>query len=248
MGSYFSNLRDEPVLHPPTFTVGNFSPNHFFYDCLPGLFHATENLDPSIARALREPDRTYMDLRSVLSSDWDIRSASSDENGQGDLGIRLGLHYSLLERTTLSRMESQISHAAGRTELPFDKVEKFVLWIDLAQTNRSWNQEEVLPGLLSKLSERVPALHVIFDGITSTRYENVEVVALDSWLVEALERENIPYTNLQGANSTTKIAFAFQTDFYLASFTTGSMYLSRFAGRPGIALSPPRTFAEPKLQ
>jgi hypothetical protein len=248
LGIIFSKASPVEISSPPAFTCGEFSPNHFFFDTLPGLYYADDILDVSVDRILIRPVNEFVNLRDLLGLHWLIEDANSNAVGQSRIEIRTGYPLGRTDPTLSRKLDNKLSYLAGKETPRFRKEARFVIWIDLSQTNRTWNQEEVLPDLLRGISASHSHVHFIFDGETAPQGNSPSVTPLPQWLQKFLEENSISFTNFQGSTSVSKLSAAFMTDFFLASFTTGSMYLSRFAGCEGIALSAPRTFRQRDAQ
>ncbi|OPG82724.1 hypothetical protein B2J73_14610 [Stutzerimonas stutzeri] len=118
-----------------------------------------------------------------------------------------------------------------------------VVWIGVCKEKRAWaNNLEVIEHLVRQLSAKFPNLAIIFDGMTSPvdydldefcSEEAVDDVALVNSLAHAFSQVKV--INAVGLKSHEKIFLASKSDLFVTNFLTDSMYVARFACRPGVA-------------
>jgi hypothetical protein len=230
--------------------LGEFSIHHYFYDSLPGFVANSLLIEDKNSSVLAlEKSNEFLDTQELLGFLERSEDLSGIERSTSTstpiLYLRTGYPYSRLTRDLQMKLDEKILiHVNNRN--PVSIVGNPKIWIDLSMLNRKWNLEETLPKLLIAIMRDFSSAHIIFDDLTSTFDRDSETPSgrsLPKWLEVILEETNVTnYTNLSFAQASEKIAHAQMCDFFFASYSTGSMFPSRFARLPGVALSSPRTY------
>lgn len=120
------------------------------------------------------------------------------------------------------------------------KKTHYILWVGLTSGKRSW-VEQVLAykALIEKLVDVIQNIVVVTDGWTKGKAFNSESPDGDSKLVKALMSYfsgnlKVKFIDLVGEDAEVKTKVALDVDFFVANHATGSIWVSRVAGRPGV--------------
>lgn len=239
--------------------INGISPYHFFYDCMPALDVARKKSRlPKGVRFYSLNGSCYFPLESFFNeesglhneavnyAEWNQISGSSS----APLSVLAGVSYRALTQADLESLDSFLIARAGAA-VKGGNVERVlsgldgrfpVVWIGISAQKRSWiNQEKALLSVIDTLFEIYPNLAVVFDGMTSNifgeRTSDAQFSA-DREIVARLTRalpEAIRIFDLVGMGSPEKIRICEAVDFFVANYSTGSMYPSRFHQLPGVA-------------
>lgn len=241
-----SNLFDYPNTNPPVFVSGEFSLNHYFFDTIPGLLYFSQIAHGSLPRQIRAHKMEFIETIKLISTNWTYELKELD-SGRSDIlerrpTIRTGLNLTQLSKEKRDWVDATLVNICG-TAAPLESSLNWPkIWIDLAQGNREWNQSEVLPRLVQNIVAEYPNALFIFDGMTSINYVKSTPTKIPEWLEILLTQLHVPYLSLLGETAEFKLSVAKHASFFFASYTTGSMFVSRFSNISGIALSAPRTY------
>jgi hypothetical protein len=231
--------------------IGSFSIHHYFYDSLPGLM-----ANSSLIKNKEHNVLTISNSNEFLDTSELFGFIEKSDNLNGierctskrypGFYLRTGYPYGRLKKEIQMKLDEDILIYANNQSIN-SLIGSPRIWVDLSMLNRKWNLEETLSRLLSAVKKDFSNAHFIFDDLTSAfdrEYPTRSRPNLPKWLEVILEENNITnYTNLSFAQASEKITYAQMSDFFFASYSTGSMFPSRFARLPGIALSSPVTYA-----
>lgn len=228
------------------FCVGKLSLNHYFYDTLPGLMWTSMNLHHSVSRELLTNGREFLPTTSMLEGRWSTSGLASEQKSELDWSRRplilAGINWNQIDVRLREKLDKAIVLLAGGCDVSEFESPSPVIWFDLATKNRTWNMQETLEALIPELLKVFDRPIFIFDNQTATFDSRAVPNQIPEWIKDIPSIERADLICLDGAKADAKIRWAFRTDFFFASATTGSMFLSRFASAPGIAMSAPRTF------
>jgi hypothetical protein len=229
-------------------------PAHFYYEIYPALFSL---LETGLLRSTRPTliAREYQDFISVgalfdcpervISSSQIFAEALEKQNFFITMGVNRGAreNYHMLFRADRYLINRIARKPTFRTCIQrINAMDCYPLvWVGLVAQNRRWTEQiEGLAKILNELHAKFPKLGVVIDGWTSplTRSKECErEVARDLELARALMLKietGIQTLVLIGSTGEEKLAVASRINFFIANYTTGSIYVSRFAGKPGL--------------
>lgn len=235
--------------------LNGMSPYHFFYDCIPSLYAANKcdalkgvNAFFSIKGECYYPVEKLFNLEATNKKYTHIEfinlQAETDQ-----FFIVAGASYKQLDALQVAEMDRQITcHAIASSPDEMTSVTNSlegyypVLWIGISAQKRSWiNQNEALIKALQSIYAMHPNMAIIFDGMTSNIFKanaDAQDFSKDHELVEAIKAmlpPKITAASTVGLNSQEKLILANAADFYIANYSTGSMYPARFTHLPGVA-------------
>ncbi|NLC36929.1 MAG: hypothetical protein GX772_10900 [Alcaligenaceae bacterium] len=233
--------------------VNGVSPYHFFYDTWPALHVAGRK------GGLRHIDRIwainghcYLTVELMKARGSSLQAASAAELAQASRGIGfdamsvVGVSYKALTETEIRYMDQELLQEvaaipAFSERYAFLNSYELVLWVGISQQKRAWlNQQEALIEVLTSLHEKHPGFCVIFDGMTADIFEASKSAdfSADEAVVSSIVRslpKGIAAYSLVGCGSMEKMHVASKCHFFIANYSTGSMYPARFCRLPGIA-------------
>jgi len=233
------------------------SPYHFFYDCLPAL-HVANGLgrlgEVTTYHVLSRG--CYLPLNQIHATQGVLQDTPAREMARisgalsAQVFILAGVSYRALGEGALDAMDAHIVEAARpagetprvRGELK-DLAEHFpILWVGISAQKRAWvNQEAALVRTLAELRAVYPRMAVVFDGMTSNIFdtggEQAQFDADRAIVARIAAQLPLPLrvVDLVGCGSAEKLRVAREADFFIANYSTGSMYPARFHHVPGVA-------------
>lgn len=117
-----------------------------------------------------------------------------------------------------------------------------LVWFGISIQKRAWvEQVEGTASLIRALKRRFPNMGIVIDGWTQNLYPSVydEAECRREFQIfkeiKSLIPDDIPVTNLIGAQSARKIAFACAIDLFITNYGTASINVARMAEKPGVA-------------
>jgi len=229
-------------------------PFHFFNDTIPILTHLID------IGALKRDVKIfgikgwdYADFAKLYAHHSNTSSLAPEEiNKQNaelaSFSIKIGCEGSALSGDVLSRSDELVSsmsqRVAGRDvrKLASELSGRFpILWVGFTGQKRRWvEQVEGAAYVINSLARAYPGLAVILDGWTCPehlREDDLREMALDRQVTSAVIShlgEEIPAYISIGMTPADKIYLAQNIDLFLANYGTGSIYVSRFARKPGV--------------
>ena len=232
--------------------INGVSPYHFFYDALPAFYMAsqTRRLKP-IAKFHAINSHCYAPLRAIgdTPGEWlPATDCSLAEQSRGlgfDALCVAGVNYKALSETDLYHMDEELLvHALSVTEFSkrYAAISSygFVVWIGISTQKRAWiNQKEALVALLTRLYNTHESICVVFDGMTANIFDDctdstfADDAAIVAEIVAALPEALASYS-LVGRSGSEKMFVASKCHFFVANYSTGSMYPARFCSVPGV--------------
>jgi len=235
--------------------LNGMSPYHFFYDCIPSLY-AANKYDAlksvtaffSIKGECYYPVEKLFNLKATNQQCTHIEFATLQSEAD-QFFIVAGASYKQLDALQVAEMDRQITcHAIASSPDEMTSVTNSlegcypVLWIGISAQKRSWiNQNEALIKTLQSIYAMHPNMAIIFDGMTSNIFKanaDAQDFSKDHELVDAIKAmlpSQITALSTVGLNSQEKMVLANAANFYIANYSTGSMYPARFAHLPGVA-------------
>lgn len=229
-------------------------PYHFYYDVAPAiqLIHEAGLLEKMPAVFMLE-GADYCSMKSLYGFEadevvWNAAELNKEIASNNRFLIKLGIQFGDATKALVDAFDDRISSRlpgllSQELKLQLEQARRCfpLVWFGVIGQKRSWNEQvEAGVQLVNSIYRTFPGVGVCFDGWTSplnpTRRDEVES-AQDALLVEEILKripDSVPIFNLVGANSIHKMAFAQSIDFFVANYATGSMYVARFAKKPGL--------------
>lgn len=253
-----------------TMLINGVSPYHFFYDCLPGLIGFAGDEPRALPHKVRAINGSvYFPIESLVSDSKLIETEATSyaelQNESSLPGaqtlVLAGLSYKFVEKESLLAFDQFIVAQClklGVGEKNCAAEERLnacypVIWVGISEQKRAWlNQDEVLSRFVRRVLELFPHAGFVLDGMTASVYGEVggddyfknDRVVVDRLLASAFD--GCVAVPTIGWTSVEKIALAKKCHFFLANYSTGSMYPSRFIGLPGVAHSSKKLFEQVK--
>ena len=225
-------------------------PYHYFYDILPALMLIEDlrknedfpRLFFSPGTVFADPGKIFENITSMEKADPETVRNKASINGE--FYCHIGLPFNRLTQDFNDGLDQLIYSAALRKHPQTDETrdpQPLRLWWGITGQKRSWiEQIEGTAYILDQLAEAHPDLEVIFDGWTSPidpGPSDAREIQRDEAVVAAIlsqMKTPIITRSIIGKSSLEKIAIATTCDAFVANYSTGSMHVSRFAGRPGV--------------
>lgn len=229
---------------------GSTSPYHFFYNsvsamqllddggCLkriPCILHAPGSIyaEPSemfeVALPLHVETAAHLRERALI---------------HGEFHCQLGLRLNRLTSIENDKLDSRVQGAALRKYGVPQKItaaKSLRIWWGVTGQKRSWKEQvEGTAYVLDQIAEAYPGLEVVFDGWTSPidpGPRDEQEIQNDEAVVQSiikLMRNQVVTSSVIGKSSLEKTSVAMGCDAFVANYATGSIHVSRFAGRPGV--------------
>ena len=232
--------------------VGFGRPYHFFYDIVPALSYLNDvGLLQRLPKLYSSPHSVFVNLPELFdgvesacvgSSAW----LEKDVTLSGRFVFQLGVDFKNVHKRRNDAVEYLVKKAAVKNDvsrkLPQGFSEKPVIWWGVTGQKRAWvEQIEGSAFVLNSLYKDRGNLHVVFDGWTSPidpGETDAREIKNDEAVIERIKElldPGIVVSSIVGAGSLTKVSMALHCDAFVANYSTGSMHVSRFAGRPGVA-------------
>lgn len=235
--------------------LNGVSPYHFYYDVLPILAYMYESGHSMTqlkhifclnAKSYFSLNQLYnLNIRESNISSEKLQSIIEKENG---FVIHIGSSYKNISSDFIEKLDKKlIISSIKKYQYAFKhekkQIEKsdFVLWIGISSQKRAWlNQNELIIKLLDMLSLKFNKITVIFDGMTKSIFseESKDKAVLDDIsivnTISSSLKENIFVINLINKSSSEKIYYAYLSDFFIANYSTGSIYPSRMCKKHGL--------------
>jgi hypothetical protein len=229
----------------PIFGLGRLSIHHYFYETLPGLLQVSMSMDQSVPRNLATRQREYLETRRLLEGQWseiavEIPPRDFFDSQQKPI-LLAGVNFSQIEPEVATMLDRKVVWSASSPEIPQGLISSPVIWFDLSVLNRKWNIQQVFADLMDEFLKMYENPTFVLDGLTAPWHERRDPAPEPSWISDIHGINRAKLVSLDFARADEKIRWAFHADFYFASFTTGSMFLHRFASKPGVSMSAPRT-------
>lgn len=248
--------------------INGVSPYHYFYDCLPALqLLQSDRLLAAMPEFKVINGSCYFPVEVLVGVDEELRCESvSVSELDGKLGsagamFLVGLSHRRLPPAELDHFDRKVvasSYRWARTPA-VNAISKElqgcnpVLWVGISEQKRAWkNQDAVLAKLVPEILKVYPGACFILDGMTSSVFGEVggaDYYDADRRAVERLMEtafRGVKVMSAVGLTSMEKIVLAQSAHYFLASYSTGSMYPSRFARLPGLAHSSKRLYDQVK--
>lgn len=235
--------------------VSHGRPYHFFYDIAPAtlflrgmlrgkqkLIHSEGDRFAPVARCLG------LKVREETLSLAKIRAETVDKGG---MYFRVGARFSKASVPLIEEFDALLMHeAAAQLKPKFRReVDAFcggasVIWVGITAQKRIWaGQTDELARVLNTLA-RAGDIRVVVDGWTcgidgAVQRDEVQIASdnkVMSALVSALDPAIRTLSSI-GLNPLQKIYIARQIEFFITNHSTGSIYVSRFARKPGVTHS-----------
>lgn len=248
-----------------TFLLSYNRPHHFFVD-LVRAYYSTIKLDDCL-----ENETVFLKEGSFFIINNSKENIFRDKNDLNLNSLLSGFSFfspfavfldPRLDREYEEWIAEQSCEKYGllSKELPEDC---YVIWLSICVEKRSWvEMEEGVKKIIKSYKEEKGPLCVILDGITSWEEVDRESYIKNFGLIDYEFAEkikllfpDIKIINTVGFNAKEKISLAIKTDFFITNFLTDSMYVARFARKPGVGYgansadyslqSHPRTFMLP---
>jgi hypothetical protein len=127
--------------------------------------------------------------------------------------------------------------------LPTIQKKDFVLWLGICAEKRTWlEMPQGIEELISFYAKKKKKLTVILDGLTRSEFEErnkfiSKKARKDFEFAEQITKKfpHVRFVNSVGFSAKEKISLAQEIDFFVTNFLTDSMYVARFAEKPGVA-------------
>ncbi|MDP4743856.1 MAG: hypothetical protein NWS22_03335, partial [Porticoccaceae bacterium] len=225
-------------------------PYHYFYDILPALMLIEDSrtigdyphLFYSSGTVFADPSEIFEKIKSIEKADpATIRDKATENN---EFYFHIGLPFNRLSKEFNDRLDQLIYAAALRKHPQPDEThnrQPLRIWWGITGQKRSWiEQVEGTAYILDQLAQAHPGLEVVFDGWTTPidpGPSDAEEIQRDQTVVAEIlsqMQKSIVSRSIIGKSSLEKIAIATTCDVFVANYSTGSMYVSRFARRPGV--------------
>lgn len=233
--------------------INGVSPYHFFYDSMPAIDIASRKGGLKfVDKLFAINSRCYADLQAAPCITGELLSATEGELCELSRGVGFdalclsGVSYKALAESEISQMDRELMQRALKVVGFSERYagidsHKLVLWIGISQQKRAWlNQKEALVAVLTRLYQKNSNMCVVFDGMTADVFGDTsdknffEDASVVSGIVESLPGGLTSYS-LVGCGSEEKMYVSDKCDFFIANYSTGSMYPARFCGLPGVA-------------
>ena len=233
--------------------INGISPYHFFYDALPALYIASQTRRfKMVDNFFAINSRSYVPLHAVGGRFGDWLPATAQQLAQQSKGLGsdamcvAGVNYKALSDTDIFHMDEELLvHALSVCEFSqrYAMLESYglVIWVGISTQKRAWlNQKDALVSLLTRLYKRNPNTCVVFDGMTADIFADTADASFsdDAAAVADIVADlpaGLASLSLVGCGSTEKIFVASKCHFFVANYSTGSIFPARFCALPGVA-------------
>jgi hypothetical protein len=229
-------------------------PYHYYYDTLHGLEKLLNSSTSLTKLSLTHvSNNAFFDVTPftrdrfgrVSTSAWGDHNRDALRRGH----VAFLLTYQFAHKREMELIESldtklleivskdiQSEQSTINTNLP-------LIWIGICTEKRLWlNQEDDIPFILNSLHNDFGAFQVVLDGRTyplSPGPSDLYHRNLDNKVVTAIAERldaGITVINSCGYTGFQKLSLARKVSFFLTSYFTDSIYVSRMCRKPGIAL------------
>ncbi len=231
-------------------------PYHFYYDvCLGVYFLFKKNLITKIPAIYLYQGEDFFSIKTIFDASCDeyiknpafIRNNCENKNlFYLHIGSNGGDQNNIIFHEEISDLiltkADQLVSPEILLEVKMAQECYPLLWFGITGQKRTW-REQVEGGakIITELAKMYPHLGVVFDGWTSPLHplaqDIVEITkdkAVVNKIIELLPKDARTF-NLVGADAIRKLALATIIDVFIANNSTGSMYVDRFARKPGVA-------------
>ncbi len=230
-------------------------PYHYFYDRISALEVLEENnLLKKINFFYSFKNENYLKLENIYSSINHVEVINSNNFYNHDTFIlKVGLDYKMLTSKQLENINHRVNTHVftsindGFYNLIMKNRDRFpIVWIGVTGQKRLWIEQEVgYASIINKLYEKFPNLLVLFDGWTTSEQtlnddipiQDLNNIDKDNIVVQNIISKinsKISFVSLIGKTPSEKLSFAQFITFYITNNATGSIYVSRFAKKPGV--------------
>jgi len=229
-------------------------PYHFFYDKVLGMHLLArqgilERL-PGIVMRSGEDFFSFKMLYGLSCGErvMDSRAINEEADLRGGFFIQVGAGArrqdpKLLEETDPLIVRTALEQQDPATREETDAARRCfpLVWFGISSEKRAWVElADAAVNIFLELVKQYPRLGIVLDGWTfpftpgkEGRKESLADHALAQKIRERLPL-SIPIFNIIGSNPVRKIVFANKVDAFISNYSTGSMFVSRFAGKPGV--------------
>lgn len=235
--------------------LNGISPYHFYYDVLPVFEYMNANGDfiHKIKHLFSLNAKSYFSINSLYDLDIvetpitseDLQSIIEKDN---EFVLQVGTSYKNISNLMIQSLDERLLAKSLKKYTYDSKIEKnkikasgLVLWIGISSQKRAWiNQNDLIIKLLDELSLKYKNITVIFDGMTKSifpMYDTEKAVSDDMFIVDKISlslKKNIFPINLINKTSSEKLYYAALSDFFIANYSTGSIYPSRMLKKHGV--------------
>lgn len=229
------------------FIVSHPRPYHFFYDSAPSSFYLQSHYPEAACVAVEDslwlPPSFFKKSVGIFESNKMMNSASLEGGivfSAPIISASKSEKLSLFDQKVRDFVNSE--GRFGKNEDFFEEKgsSSFLLWFGVCSEKRSLlNEKKVLEMAVRKLMSLGVDLLVVFDGITSPYVKNNATFSSDNKVIlykKFVHELGVKKTlDLTGKSSLEKLCVARYADFFITSFLTDSIYVSRFYGVNGIA-------------
>jgi hypothetical protein len=220
-------------------------PYHFFYNIAPALHHLSQaGLLDRTMMIVDCPGGDFINTAEIFNQpakrallDHSSMNAKCDE--LSGFFMHAGMRYGSQAEPLIPGLDAKLKARVKPHPIEGLLGSHFVLWVGINSQKRRWvEQIDGIVALVERISRENPKLIVLIDGWTSpiTKTDrDLREEAADKAIADHLVRRiKQPTVSLIGLTPLNKMAFAARADFFLTSYFTASIYVSRFFGKPGI--------------
>ena len=229
------------------FLVSYPRPYHFFYDSAPSFVCLQARHPEATCVAIKESlwlPPSFFSRSVFLYESKEMMNKESAEGGavfcSPIIKAPTGERLELFDGQVKDYLEGEEVGGEVASFLGKKDRSSFLLWFGVCSEKRSLlNEREILEVSVNRLIGMGLNLHVVFDGITSPYNGGGEIFQSEkkvSSYKKILEEMGVgEIFDLTGRTSIEKLHVARKADFFISSFLTDSIYVSRFFGIDGVA-------------
>ena len=237
-------------------TASHARPAHFYYEALPAVAQLAQDaaLATRLPQLIARQDHDFYDWAALYPQLPSARLSSavlSQRTRAGEWFLHLGgnPHQRQLTEASAAADAQLLSHAlahpSAQAQTLWAQVQGCtpLVWVGLEGQKRCWlEQVSGLAYVLAQLAQQFPQLGVVVDGWTlpltpserSLAEAGKDLTLARQLLAELAQRApGVRSAVVVGANSATKLYLASRVDFFISNFASGSLHVSRLAGKPG---------------
>ncbi|MBT5338784.1 DUF563 domain-containing protein [Candidatus Falkowbacteria bacterium] len=234
--------------------INGISPYHFFYDSISNLIPFKKSEFHGVEKVYVLNKKLYFPLECFLGDQVeiidDVKSFDNKILTSNKTNCLIGQSYKILTESELKFIDDSVCNEASlipHTHRVSEVIQRlsphsFIVWIGVSSQKRAWlNQKETLIELCEILYKKYPGVVIIFDGMTSNLFNEKSAqkdFENDHLMVKEIRsnlNKDIPIKSIVGFNSIEKLQVAKMVDFFVTNYSTGSIYVSRFYKKHGVA-------------
>lgn len=249
-----SNFFDYSTINYLGIVVNDMTPYHFYYDFLPIIEYTLQfDMLNQFKNIFYLGGKSYFpvnDLYEIQIEEKMINSTDIDIllQEKNTFVLVAGSFYKNIPIDFIDKLDKRLvsrSLQIGKNKFSdYDKIinsSDFIIFVGVSSFKRMWsNQETVLVKVLNLLSTRYKNLLVVFDGMTKSlfqkSFQNISARS-DNEIIKRISlslNSKISTINLVDKESLEKIYVTSFVDFFIANYSTGSLYPSRILKKYGI--------------